>query len=102
MPFTSRPLAHLANDLEGVHERCAELSVTLTGMSILFGGVGALTALGGLWTREPMFAMSALFALTASVAFGLSAQSLSRAAASTPRIRTAPVTVPAKSWRRAA
>jgi len=102
MSFRSRPLAHLADDLEGVHERCARLSDTAMGLSFLFGVLAAMTVAGGVWAREPLFFMSAGFALAASAAFGLTAHSMARAAAHTPRIRTAPVTISAKAFRRAA
>jgi hypothetical protein len=102
MSFQSRPLADLADDLDGVHGHVARVGGLLSGLALLFGGLAGLTVLVGVWTREPLFAMSAGLALTAAAAFGLSAQSLSRAAAQTPRIRAALVTLPVKTWRRAA
>ena len=102
MTFHSRPLADLADDLDAVHAHVARLAGVLSGLSLLFGALAALTVIGGVWTREPLFAMSAGFAVTAAAAFGLSAQSLASAATNTPRIRAALVKLPVATWRRGA
>ena len=100
MSFEARPLLELADDLDGVHGRVSRVGATLGGLSVLFGGLTALTALGGAFTREPLFLMSAGFSLTASAAFALCAQSLRQAASQTPRIRTVMATLPVRTWRR--
>lgn len=99
MSYSSRPLTSLADELDGLHKRCAVLADMSFGLSLIFAALVAVTAAGGLWLREPLLATSAGFALAASAAFGLWGQSLARAAAQAPRIHAAVAASRADRWR---
>ena len=97
MSYSSRPLKTLANDLDGLHARCADLADMSFGLSMIFAALVVLSVAGGLWLHEPLMASSAGFALAAATAFGLSGRELARAAARAPRIRPAAVNARAVS-----
>jgi hypothetical protein len=96
---------HLAADLDAVRADCERLSDTFAGATLLFSAAAAVVAFGGLWMGEPLFTVSFAFALTAAVAFGIGARTMSQAAKAAPRIveARAPLSFDnAAKWRRAA
>lgn len=94
MPYSSRPLSRLADDLDGMHARCATLADMSFGLSMIFAALVVVAAAGGLWLREPLLATSAGFAFAAAAAFVVMGDALSRAAAEVPRVRVAVESTP--------
>ncbi len=99
MSYASRPLTSLAEDLDGLHARCARISDMSFGLSLIFAALVVASVGGGLWLREPLLATSAGFALVATAAFGVVGQTLARAAEQAPRLRIA-VATPLRTDRR--
>jgi hypothetical protein len=89
-PLTrNRRVSELSSDLEGLRSTCERLGDTFAGLSLLFAAVAVVVIAAGVWARAPVFAMSAGFALTASLAFAVSAPALAKARG--PQLRRQPV-----------
>ncbi len=75
----NRQVSELSSDLETLRMSCERVGDAFVGLSVLFGGVAVLVAAVAVWAHAPIFAMSAGFALAASLAFAVSVRELGKA-----------------------
>ena len=98
-----RKVTELIDDFDGLRTQCERIGDRMRGMALLFGVVAALVTAAGLWSRTPLFALSAGFSLSAAVGFALAAHALAAANRAAPRVRRAYVpAAPVERLRKAA
>ena len=78
----SRDVSALTDDLVNMRSDVERMRDLFLGLALLFAAVGALVLGAGLWLQAPVFAFSAAFAVTAALAFAISAGTLGRRRAS--------------------
>ncbi len=97
-----RRVADLIDGFDDLRARCERLGDRLTGLAALFAAAAAITLAVGVWTRSPLFAVSAGFALAAAGGFAASAHMALQASRSAPRVRRVYAPTPIERPRKAA